>query len=60
MDSGPGRAQLPARDYATHRDPALDGVRGLAMLMVVLIHGFTPRPEGLLTRLLHNLSLIHI
>ncbi len=42
------------RDYATQRDPALDGVRGLAMLMVVLIHGFTPVPEGLFTRLVHN------
>jgi len=53
-DSGPGRSKAPVRDYATQRDPALDGVRGLAMLMVVLIHGFTPRPDGIVTRLLHN------
>jgi peptidoglycan/LPS O-acetylase OafA/YrhL len=46
--------EAPARDYAAQRDPALDGVRGLAMLMVVLIHGFTPRPDGLISRVLHN------
>jgi peptidoglycan/LPS O-acetylase OafA/YrhL len=48
------RTEGAARDYAAQRDPALDGVRGLAMLMVVLIHGFTPRPDGLLSRVLHN------
>jgi peptidoglycan/LPS O-acetylase OafA/YrhL len=48
------RTEAAARDYSAQRDPALDGVRGLAMLMVVLIHGFTPRPDGLITRVLHN------
>ncbi len=43
-----------ARQNQAERDPALDGVRGLAMLMVVLIHGFTPTPTGLPTQLVHN------
>ena len=53
-DTRKPRAQPPVRDYAAERDPALDGVRGLAMLMVLLIHGFTPVPEGLFTQVVHN------
>ena len=29
----PAQARAPAREYSAQRDPALDGVRGLAMLM---------------------------
>jgi len=36
------------------RDSALDGVRGLAVLMILLLHGFTVAPHGPLTGLLHN------
>ena len=39
---------------AAERDLALDGVRGLAVLMIVLLHGFTPAPTGPVTQLLHN------
>jgi peptidoglycan/LPS O-acetylase OafA/YrhL len=40
--------------YSAERDSALDGVRGLAVLMILLLHGFTVVPQGPLTQLLHN------
>ncbi len=42
------------QDHAAERDSALDGLRGLAVLMILLLHGFVPAPAGPLSRLLHN------
>jgi peptidoglycan/LPS O-acetylase OafA/YrhL len=38
------------------RDPALDGVRGLAIGLVLLTHGFTVAPLGPVTRFLHMVT----
>jgi len=54
-DRGVDLAGTAPPAHAAERDPALDGVRGLAMLMVLLVHGFTPKPTGLPTQLVHNL-----
>jgi peptidoglycan/LPS O-acetylase OafA/YrhL len=57
MTENPGTSPSRAAPTgpAAERDSALDGVRGVAVLTIVLVHGFTVESTGLLTGLVHNL-----